>query len=54
MDLLSKINQAAVNYNKTKDEAYKTEWYKLIKKFNASYNSLYAKKTTSVYTSANR
>jgi hypothetical protein len=32
--LLSRINQAAKDYNKTKDQKYKELWYKLIKKFN--------------------
>lgn len=54
MSLLKQIDQAAIDYNKTKDPVYKNKWYKLIKKFNASYNSLYAKKTTGVYTSADR
>ena len=32
--LLSKINQAANDYHKTKDEKYRDLWYKLIKEFN--------------------
>ena len=32
--LLSRINQAANDYNKTKDNKYKDLWYKLIKEFN--------------------
>ena len=31
--LLSKINEAAIDYQKTKDEKYKVLWYKLIKEF---------------------
>ena len=31
--LLSRINQAANDYNKTKDEKHKTLWYQLIKEF---------------------
>ena len=33
-ELLSRINQAANDYNKTKDNKYKDLWYKLIKEFN--------------------
>ena len=33
MKLIDQINQAANNYNKTKDEKYKKEWYALIKKY---------------------
>ena len=32
--LLSRINQAANDYHKTKDPQYKDLWYKLIKEFN--------------------
>ena len=32
--LLSRINQAANDYHKTKDLQYKNLWYKLIKEFN--------------------
>tara|TARA_A100001011_G_C13649356_1_gene571064 strand:+ start:166 stop:351 length:186 start_codon:yes stop_codon:yes gene_type:complete len=32
--LLSRINQAANDYDKTKDPKYKDLWYKLIKEFN--------------------
>tara|TARA_X000001382_G_scaffold92753_1_gene67356 strand:- start:215 stop:349 length:135 start_codon:yes stop_codon:yes gene_type:complete len=32
--LLSRINQAAKDYHKTKDQKYKELWYKLIKEFN--------------------
>ena len=31
--LLSKINEAAIDYQKTGDEKYKVLWYKLIKEF---------------------
>ena len=33
MKLIDLINQAANNYNTTKDEKYKKEWYALIKKY---------------------
>tara|TARA_R100001015_G_C4570091_1_gene128307 strand:+ start:156 stop:341 length:186 start_codon:yes stop_codon:yes gene_type:complete len=33
-ELLSRINQAANDYDKTKDPKYKDLWYKLIKEFN--------------------
>ena len=33
MKLIDLINQTAKNYNKTKDEKYKKEWYALIKKY---------------------
>ena len=32
--LLKKIDQAAIMWNKTKDPQYKDLWYKLIKEFN--------------------
>ena len=32
-NLLNQINQAANDYNKTKDEKYKKLWYRLIKNF---------------------
>ena len=32
--LLTKINDAAIMWNKTKDPKYKDLWYKLIKEFN--------------------
>ena len=35
MKLIDKINNAANEYNKTKDEKYKKEWYKLIKEYAA-------------------
>ena len=31
--LLNKINLAASNFNKTKDDKYKKEWYKLLDEF---------------------
>ena len=31
--LLTKINEAAIDYQKTADEKYKVLWYKLIKEF---------------------
>ena len=34
MSLLKQIDQAANDYNKTKNKKYKKLWYKLIKKFN--------------------
>ena len=33
MKLLEKIDEAANNWNKTKDQKYKDLWYKLIKEF---------------------
>jgi len=35
-----KIDQAAVNYNKTKDPKYKKEWYRLIKRTYGQRNSV--------------
>ena len=38
--LLTKIDDAAIMWNKTKDPKYKDLWYKLIKEFNhGSYNT---------------
>ena len=37
MKLIDKINNAANEYNKTKDEKYKKEWYKLIKEYSRLY-----------------
>ena len=37
MKLIDKINNAANEYNKTKDEKYKKEWYKLIKEYARLY-----------------
>ena len=40
MTLQQKINEAANNYNKTKDQKYKDLWYKLVKESaNGSYNT---------------
>ena len=50
MNLLQQIDQAARDYNKSKDPALKKKWYDLIKKFNENYNSLYSKKATSLHT----
>jgi hypothetical protein len=33
MTLQQKIDEAANNYNKTKDPKYKDQWYKLVKEF---------------------
>ena len=33
MTLQQKIDEAAINYNKTKDPKYKDQWYKLVKEF---------------------
>lgn len=49
MNLLQQIDQAARDYNKTKDPVFKKKWYDLIKKFNESYNTLYSKKATSFH-----
>jgi hypothetical protein len=38
MKLIDKINDAANEYNKTKEEKYKKEWYKLVEE----YANLYA------------
>jgi hypothetical protein len=37
MKLIDRINQAANEYNKTKNEKYKKEWYKLIKEYSRLY-----------------
>ena len=40
MTLQQKIDEAANNYNKTKDQKYKDLWYKLVKESaNGSYNT---------------
>ncbi len=40
LSLQERINEAANNYNKTKDDIYKNLWYKLIKEFaNGSDNT---------------
>jgi len=39
MNILTKIDKAAVMWEKTKDPQYKDLWYKLIKEFaNGTYN----------------
>jgi hypothetical protein len=39
MTTLKEIDEAANNYNQTKDQKYKDQWYKLIKEFaDGSYN----------------
>ena len=39
LSLQERINEAANNYNKTKDPQYKDLWYKLVKEFaNGPYN----------------
>ena len=40
MKLIDLINQAANNYNKTKDEKYKKEWYTLIKKYSYRFAAI--------------
>jgi|TARA_R100001163_G_C4894055_1_gene85679 hypothetical protein len=37
MKLIDLINQAANNYEKTKEEKYKKEWYKLINQYARQY-----------------
>jgi len=37
MKLIDRINNAANKYNKTKDEKYKKEWYKLVKEYARLY-----------------
>ena len=37
MKLIDKINNAANEYNKTKNEKYKKEWYKLVKEYARLY-----------------
>ena len=37
MKLIDRINNAANEYNKTKDEKYKKEWYKLVKEYARLY-----------------
>ena len=37
--ILEKINEAANNWNKTKDPKYKELWYKLIKEWNGINNT---------------
>jgi len=35
--LMYKINEAANNWNKTREEKYKIEWYKLIEEYARQY-----------------
>jgi len=49
MNILNQINQAAIDYNKTRKTEFKDKWYSLIKKFNENYNTLYSKKASSLY-----
>jgi hypothetical protein len=37
--LLNEINQAYINFEKTKEEKYKKEWYALVKKFDEYINT---------------
>ena len=37
MKLIDRINNAANEYNKTKNEKYKKEWYKLVKEYAKLY-----------------
>ena len=37
MKLIDLINEAANNYERTKEEKYKKEWYKLINKYARQY-----------------
>jgi hypothetical protein len=39
MTLQQKIDEAADNWNKTKDPYYKDQWYKLIKEFADGFNN---------------
>jgi hypothetical protein len=39
MEKLKKIDEAANNYNKTKDPQYKDLWYKLIREWNNGTNN---------------
>ena len=36
--ILEKINQAAKDWNRSKEEKYKKEWYSLIRLYNEIYN----------------
>ena len=36
--ILEKINQAAKDWNRSKEEKYKKEWYRLIKRYNEIRN----------------
>ena len=37
-EILKKINQAAKDWNRSKEEKYKKEWYRLIRLYNEIYN----------------
>ena len=37
-EILKKINQAAKGWNRSKEEKYKKEWYRLIKRYNEIRN----------------
>jgi hypothetical protein len=37
-NILEKINQAAKDWNRSKEEKYKKEWYRLIKLYNEICN----------------
>jgi hypothetical protein len=39
MKILEKIDEAANNWEKTKDPKYKDEWYKLIKEYSNGLNN---------------
>ena len=45
--LLKKIDEAANNWNKTKDSYYKDLWYKLIRKWNNGTNN-FKRRTVSI------
>ena len=47
--LLSKINEAAIDYQKTGDEKYKVLWYKLIKEYLKRTN-YFKRRTVSINT----
>ncbi len=46
MTKLEKIDEAANNYNKTKDIKYKDLWYKLIKEFARTHGPYNSKRRT--------
>ena len=37
-EILKKIDQAAKDWNRSKEEKYKKEWYRLIKRYNEIRN----------------
>ena len=37
-EILKKIDQAAKDWNRSKEEKYKKEWYRLIKRYNVIRN----------------